>query len=94
MKDAIEGTPGYAKLEEDCDVAGLMKTIKMLSYGLDEEQYEPWVMQSTMRKLFNLEQGPNETWGTFIERFKSQLAVTESVYGPLVPTPSRCYPMD
>ena len=39
-----------------------------------------------MRKLFNLEQGSNETMGMFIERFKSQLAVTESVYGPLVPT--------
>ena len=58
----------------------------MLSYGLDEERYKPWVMQSTMRKLFNLEQGPNETMGTFTKWFKSQLAVMESVYGPLVPT--------
>ena len=86
MREAVEGSAGYADLEKEQDVAGLLAIIKGLADGLDDEQYEYWNMQSSIKKLFGIVQGPNETLADFSERFDSQLAVTETVYGKLVLT--------
>ena len=73
MREAVEGSAGYADLEKEQDVAGLLAIIKGLADGLDDEQYEYWNMQSSIKKLFGIVQGPNETLADFSERFDSQL---------------------
>ena len=93
MRDALESSAGYAELEKELNVAGLLARIKALTYGMDDEQYEPWIMQASFKKLAGLVQAPNETLADFRERFDSQLAVTESVYGPLTPTKFKGKPL-
>ena len=85
MKDAVKSAATFKASEEQYDVVELLAIIKKLSYGLDDEQYEPWNQQACNKRFYGLQQGPNETLADFTERFNSQLAVTESVCGELTP---------
>ena len=67
----------------------MLQTIK--ESGTDRKAVS--VMQASLKKLFGLVQAPTETLADFRERFDSQLAVTESVYGPLTPTKFKGKPL-
>ena len=85
MKDAVKNAKEFKTCEEQHDVVGLLEIMKKLSYGLDDEQYKYWNQQAAMTRLYAIQQGPKETLAVFTERFKTQLAVTESVCGELTP---------
>ena len=61
----LESMRGYAKHEEDDDVAGLLKMIKDLAYNTDGRgRYEFWTMQETTCTFMNIRQKKHEDIGS------------------------------
>ena len=85
MRNKVEALPEYSDLEKDDDVVGLLTKMKDLVYSTDNNQYEYWTMQASVRKFVNLEQGPKESLENFGNRFLDQQDMTEKVWGQLIP---------
>jgi len=91
----LESMQGYAQLEEDDDVAGLLQMIKDLVNNTDGMgRYPFWTMQETMSKLMDVRQFKNEDIHSYYTRFTEQLNVTESIWGPLIPANMKGKPTD
>ena len=85
MRNKIESLPDYEQMEQDDDVIELLKKMKELAYSTDNNQYEYWVMQATMRKMITMKQEAKESLVGFGKRFLAQYEVTQEVWGELIP---------
>ena len=85
MRNTIESDPRYDKLYAANDVNGLLDLIKEKVYGTDERKDPLYVAAGAMMKLHSLQQHAHESPANFHKRFHSQLEVTESVWGQLIP---------
>ena len=65
MRNKIEHLADYESLEEDDDVVGLLGKMKELAHSTEDTQCKCWTMQSTMRKMFSLQQEPTESLVNF-----------------------------
>jgi hypothetical protein len=86
MRSKLENEPTFKTLEQNKDVAGLMKLMKSLVYSTTSHQYEFWTMQASLTTLLTLKQHEKEGIATFGKRFLAQLEATELVWGKLIPT--------
>ena len=88
MRNKLEGDTKFNDLEKDYNVNGLLDLIKDLVYSTNESQ-EPFLkMANSMVKLHRMFQCNRESANAYYKRFMSQVEVTESECGPLMP--SKC----
>jgi hypothetical protein len=85
LKNKIENHEDYDQMEKEGDVIGLLKLIKEIIYGTENNQYEYWTMQASVCKLLSMSQGSKESLLNFGKRFVAQLKVTEEVWGKMIP---------
>ena len=85
MKNKVESTSGYEKLEEADDAIGLLKVIKNLAYSTSKVQYVHWTVCTSMRRWVTTRQYKDENLVAFYKRFMSALDVVESQWGKMVP---------
>ena len=85
MRNAIESDSRYKELKADYDANGLLDLIKEKVYGADEKKEPLWLTAEAMNKLHFIYQHPSESHANFHKRFDSQVEMTESVWGPLIP---------
>jgi hypothetical protein len=79
MRNRIEASRDYEKLEEDDDVIGLLESIRELVYSNEATQYQYWAMQSAIRKLCAMKQESKESLSGFIKWFEAQVEATEDM---------------
>ena len=94
MRNAFESDPRFEQLYADHDVNGLLALIKEKVYGTDERKELLWITAGAMVKLHTMQQGPQESTANFHKRFYSQVEVTESVWGALIPQVMKGKPTD
>ena len=76
----------YKKMEEEYDVAGLLETIKRLSYTENKTKYSYWMMARDIKKLATIKQQHDETLAMYHKRFINLVDVIEARWGSLAPT--------
>ena len=85
MKNKLESSDKFPTLADNHDINGLLDLLKEFVYSTKDTQEPYSIMVDTMHKLHNCWQGPQESDASFYKRLKSQVEVTESTWGPLVP---------
>ena len=86
LQHKLEANKNYPPLDDANDLRGLMNLIKEIVYGTDEGKAPYWKMQAAMVKLHTIYQQDRKSTGDFHDRFNAQLKVTESIWGPLIPS--------
>ena len=85
MRNKVEELPKFEEWQKNHQVTELLKAIKVLVHNTEGTQFEYWVMQMQWRRLFRIEQGPNEPLAGYCRRFIDQVAVVEELWGDMVP---------
>ena len=86
MKSKLESDAKFSDLQEEYNINGLLDLIKDLVYSTDDSQEPLWVMVNSMIKMHLVRQGPYEPKDIYYKRLVSQVEVTESVWGPMIPS--------
>ena len=86
LRNKLESDKKYQLLQDNHDINGLLDLIKELVYSTDESQEPVWIMADTMVRLHNTRQQDQESDMGYYKRLVSQIEVTESVWGPLIPS--------
>jgi hypothetical protein len=76
VKNKLMNQKEYATLEDDDDVVGLLKMLKSMAFSTTAVQHPYWTMQSVLKRLSAINQGPNESVANYHRRF---LAITEVI---------------
>ena len=92
LQQKLEANSKYNTLEGTHNIRGLMDLIKEIVYGADEGKEPYWTMQATMVKIHTIYQFDRESTGDYHDRFLAQLKVTESIWGPLIPSTTKGKP--
>jgi hypothetical protein len=59
MKSKLENKLGYATLEMNDDVVGLLRQQKQMAFASGGAQHPFWTLQIVMRRLLAINQGPH-----------------------------------
>ena len=82
MKNALKSLGSEWKvMEAEGDVVGLVKTMRNLAHMTQHKQQPYWALQSSLRTLFTMCQGPKEDLVNYSERFLSQADAVETGWG-------------
>jgi len=85
MKHRIEYASSYESLENNSDVAGLLKLIKDEAFDANDKKYTPLQAVHVWKSLCKAWQADNEDLMDYYRRFVGLVETVESVYGPLNP---------
>jgi hypothetical protein len=61
VKSKLENESGYATLEMDDDIVGLLRQLKQMAFASGGVQHPFWTLQIVMRHLLAIDQGPRES---------------------------------
>jgi hypothetical protein len=56
---------GYDTLEDNDDVVGLLKLLKLMAFSTAGIQHPYWTMQLVLKHLTAINQGPNESMASY-----------------------------
>ena len=85
LQNKLEGDTKYENLETNHDVNGLLESIKEVVYSTSES-LEPFVkMTNCLHTLLTLRQHNAESLNGHCKRFMSQVEVTETECGKMIP---------
>jgi hypothetical protein len=62
MKNKVESSKNYQKLEEDNDVVGLLDHIKELAFVTVDVQYKFWTVNQSVKRVMTMQQQDNRVW--------------------------------
>jgi hypothetical protein len=85
VKSKLENELGYATLEMNDDVVGLLRQLKQMAFASGGVHYPFWTLQIVMRRLLAINQGPRELVTNYYRRFVSTTKVIEKQWGKLYP---------
>ena len=85
VKNKLENDKDMVGLEENDDVVGLLKKLKSWAFSAGDVENKYWVLQSLLRRLTSINQGPTETLTNYYKRFLAALEVLETQWGPVYP---------
>jgi hypothetical protein len=85
VKSKLENELGYATLEMNDDVVGLLRQLKQRAFESGGVQHPFWTLQIVMRRLLAINQGPREPVTNYYRRFVSTTEVIEEQWGKFYP---------
>ena len=85
VKSKLENELGYATLEMNDDVVGLLRQLKQMAFASGGVQHPFWTLQIVMRRLLAINQGPRESVTNYYRRFVSTTEVIEEQWGKFYP---------
>jgi hypothetical protein len=85
VKSKLESGLGYATLEINDDVVGLLRQLKEMAFASGGVQHPFWTLQIVMRHLLAINQGPRELVTNYYRRFVSNTEVIEEQWGKFYP---------
>ena len=85
MKNTVEGTVGFDKVEADHDVVGLLKTLKGIAYESNDKMYPYKQVAGAWKQLAGVQQQQDEELVNYYKHFTSILELVERSYGRVVP---------
>jgi hypothetical protein len=71
VKSKLENELGYATLEMNDDVVGLLRQLKQMAFASGGVQHPFWTLQIVIRRLLAINQGPREPVTNYYRRFVS-----------------------
>ena len=91
MVAGLKSQNGYVKKELEKDVVWIMKAIKKLSVGIDENENEAITAYEAVKKFYELRQADGESNNRYMERFEEAWKTADAAAGVncLVPTITR-----
>ena len=78
---SIKSTPNFTTFDDARDIMWLLKTVKLLSVGIDENNNELVSAHDAVRRFFHMYQKPLETNDDYLERFKEYWATASAAAG-------------
>jgi hypothetical protein len=85
VKSKLENESGYATLEMNDDVVGLLRQLKQMAFASGGVQHPFWILQIVMRRLLAINQGPRESVINYYRQFVSTTEVIEEQWGKFYP---------
>ena len=85
VKNQLVNEKEYAALEDGDDVVGLLKILKTMAFSTANVQHPYWALQSVLKRLTAINQGPTETVANYHRRFLAITEVIEAQWGPFFP---------
>jgi hypothetical protein len=85
VKSKLEKELGYATLEMNDDVVGLLRQLKQMAFSSGGVQHPFWTLQIVMRRLLAINQGPTESVTNYYRQFVSTTKVIEEQWGKFYP---------
>jgi hypothetical protein len=86
VKSKLENELGYATLEMNNDVVGLLRQLKQMAFASGGVQHPFWTLQIVLRRLLAINQGPRgESVTNYYRRFASTTEVIEEQWGKFYP---------
>jgi hypothetical protein len=85
VKKRLEADPGFITLEEEDDVAGLLKVLKSMAFATGKIQYEYWTLQKSLKRFVNMTQHNQEDLLKYHQRFCARKDVIVEQWGEFYP---------
>jgi hypothetical protein len=85
VKSKLENELGYATLEMNDDVVGLLRQLMQMAFASGGVQHPVWTLQIVMWRLLAINQGPGESVTNYYRQFVSTTKVMEEQWGKLYP---------
>ena len=85
VKGRLENDSGFATLESNDDVVGLLKKLKDMAFSTGGVQHPFWTLQTVLRHLTAINQGPRESVNNYHLRFDATVKVIEEQWGQFSP---------
>jgi hypothetical protein len=85
VKRKLENELGYATLEMNDDVVGLLRQLKQMAFASGVVQHQFWTLQIVMRPLQAINQGPRDPVTNYYRQFVSTTKVIEEQWGKFYP---------
>jgi hypothetical protein len=85
VKSKLENELGYATLEMNDDVVGLLRQLKQMAFASVGVQYPFWTLRIVMRRLLAINQGPREPVTNYHRKFVSTAEVIEEKWDKFYP---------
>jgi hypothetical protein len=85
MRNRVVNHKEYATLEDKDDVVGLLKVLKSMAFSTTGVQHPYWTMQTVLKRLAAINQGPSESVANYHRRFLATTEVIETQWGPFFP---------
>jgi Zinc knuckle len=86
VKSKLENDEDFEQLELNDDVVGLLKMLKQMAFSTAGIQEPFWTLQTLLRRLTAINQGPNESVANYYRRTNTNIEVMESQWGMFHPT--------
>jgi hypothetical protein len=85
VKSKLENELGYATLEMNDNVVGLLRQLKQMAFASGGVQHPFWTLQIVMRRLLAINQGPREPVTNYYRQFFSTTKFIEQQWGKFYP---------
>jgi hypothetical protein len=85
VKSKLENELGYATLEMNYYVVGLLRQLKQMAFASGGVQHPFWTLQIVMRRLLAINQGQRESVTNYNRRFVFTTEVIEEQWGKFYP---------
>jgi hypothetical protein len=86
LKSKLANDAGFATLEQNDDVKGLLGKLKELAFSTGGVQHPFWTLQNMLRRLTAINQGEKESVQNYHKRFLAMTEVIEAQWGQFCPT--------
>jgi len=81
VKSKLENDTGFAALEANDNVVGLLDKLKEMAFSTGGVQHPFWTLQNVLRRLTAINQGPKELVANYHKRFLATTEVIEVQWG-------------
>jgi hypothetical protein len=85
LKSKLANDAGFATLEQNDDVTGLLGKLKELAFSTGGVQHPFWTLQNMLRRLTAINQGGKESVQNYHKRFLAMTEVIEAQWGQFCP---------